>query len=182
VCSCWSASRSHSAAISSSTARLAGGTTSASSKQSRASCRYRSARLAITITRSTPKRRTRQVALGSAYLRRILTARSHNFWGSRSPSWASPMISFATVSVMGSLRSTNPSLRSAASYPPTKLGMSSGSNTEPYFCSMISRIGTANPQPRTARFKGVFIFTAFCAGNLPRFEREGGTGSITDDT
>ena len=56
------------------------------------------------------------------YLRRIFTARSHSFLGSRSPCLARPIISFATVNVMWSLRSTNSSLRSAAAIIAARTG------------------------------------------------------------
>jgi hypothetical protein len=82
----------------------------------------------------------------AAYLRRIFAARSANLLGSRSPPLASSMISFATVKVIGSLRSTKPSLRSTASYAVTSFAMSSGSNTEPYSLSTSDRIGTSNPR------------------------------------
>src|SRR5262249_20484425 len=40
------------------------------------------------------------------YLRRLFTARSHNWLGSRSPSFASPMMSFATVDAIVPVWST----------------------------------------------------------------------------
>ena len=61
----------------------------------------------------------------------------------------SPRPSLATVVVIGSSRSTRPSLLRAASNAAVKLATSSGSNTGPYSTLRMSRIGTVNPS--TAR-------------------------------
>src|SRR5919201_3117842 len=68
----------------------------------------------------------------TAYLPRICRAPSHSFFGSRSPFFASWMMSFATVIVMGSLRSASRSLLNAASNAAAKGATSSGPNTGPY--------------------------------------------------
>src|SRR5262249_57749815 len=52
---------------------------------------------------------------GEPTLPRSFRASSHSFLGSRSPFFANSIINFATVIVMGSLRSTSSSLLSAAS-------------------------------------------------------------------
>jgi hypothetical protein len=51
-----------------------------------------------------------------------------SWFGSRSPAFASSMISLATVTVVGSLRSTNPSFPKAASNAVVKAATSSGPN------------------------------------------------------
>jgi hypothetical protein len=62
--------------------------------------------------------------------------------GSRSPFLAKTIISFATATAAGSLRSTSPSLLNAASNAVVKVSTSSGSNTPPWSVSKILRIGT----------------------------------------
>ena len=64
----------------------------------------------------------------AAYFDKHLNAESHSRSGSRSPAFASSMISLASVRVVGSLRSTNPSFAKAASNAVVKPAMSSGPN------------------------------------------------------
>jgi hypothetical protein len=72
---------------------------------------------------------TKTLAAGfSAYLESSCTARAHNCEGSRSLCLANSIISLATAIVAGSLRSTNPSLRNAASNAADNFAMSSGAN------------------------------------------------------
>jgi hypothetical protein len=51
----------------------------------------------------------------AAYFNKRFNADSHSRSGSRSPAFASSMISSASVAIVGSLRSTNPSFPKAAS-------------------------------------------------------------------
>jgi hypothetical protein len=67
-------------------------------------------------------------------------AEAHSRSGSRSPCFASSIISLATAIAAGSLRSTNPSLPNAASKAADILAMSSGPNE--WSCSRNGRIGT----------------------------------------
>jgi hypothetical protein len=60
---------------------------------------------------------------------REVLERPRSFLGLRSPFFAGSMINFATVIVMGSLRSTSPSLL-AASNAAAKFGISSGPNAD----------------------------------------------------
>ena len=55
-------------------------------------------------------------------------AESHSRSGSRSPAFASSMINLASVTVVGSLRFTNPSFPTAASNAVVKAATSSGPN------------------------------------------------------
>ena len=57
----------------------------------------------------------RKAITEAAYFDNRFNAESHSRSGSRSPAFASSMISLASVRVVGSLRSTNPSFAKAAS-------------------------------------------------------------------
>ena len=63
-----------------------------------------------------------------AYLDNCFNAKAHSRSGSRSPSFASSIISLATAVAAGSLRSTNPSLPKAVSKAADKRVISSGPN------------------------------------------------------
>jgi len=64
----------------------------------------------------------------AAYFDKRFNAESHSRSGSRSPVFASSMISLASVTVVGSVRSTNPSFPKAASNAVVKAATSSGPN------------------------------------------------------
>jgi hypothetical protein len=62
------------------------------------------------------------------YFDNCCNANAHSRAGSRSPAFANSIISLATAMVPGSLRSTTPSLRKAASNAADVFAMSSGPN------------------------------------------------------
>jgi hypothetical protein len=86
------------------------------------------------------------------HLRRALRAPLHSFSGSRSPSFASSMINFATTTASGSRRSGSSSLLSASSNAVVKPVTSSGANeTSPW---RRTRIGTSEPVSRAPTGQG----------------------------
>jgi hypothetical protein len=95
-----------------------------------------------------------RLANWGAYLPRSFRASSHNLLGSRSPFFASSMINFATVIVMGSLRSTRPSLLSAASNAAAKFAMSSGPTRTDSRCRGVLEL--ARPTPN-AGYKHIIL-------------------------
>src|SRR5207249_6542906 len=73
--------------------------------------------------------------------RRVFNASSRKRSGSRSPPFASSIISFATAIARGSLRSVSFNARSVSSYAATRIFTSSGLKAPSY--SRRKRIGTA---------------------------------------